>query len=85
MRQYRIRLRPIEQDMIGMVMLDMTVQHNLEKVRRDFVANVSHELRSLLTSLIGFIETMETAENLDEKAREKFLIMSESPPHVTLD
>ena len=36
----------------------MTSQRNLEKVRRDFVANVSHELRSPLTSLVGFIETL---------------------------
>lgn len=31
----------------------------LEKARRDFVANVSHELRSPLTSIIGFLEAME--------------------------
>ena len=78
MRQYRIRMHRINDEMIGMMMLDMTVQHNLEKVRRDFVANVSHELRSPLTSLIGFIETMETTENLDDNMRHKFLgIMSE--------
>ena len=43
--------------MIMVLLLDMTLQRN-EKVRRDFVANVSHELRSPLTSLAGFIETI---------------------------
>lgn len=31
----------------------------LEKMRRDFVANVSHELRSPLSSIRGFLEAME--------------------------
>jgi two-component system phosphate regulon sensor histidine kinase PhoR len=56
----------------------MTLQRNLEKVRRDFVANVSHELRSPLTSLVGFIETLLSGSVNDEKDRNKFLkIMDE--------
>ena len=78
LRQFRVRLRPINQDNIAVLVMDMTLQHNLEKVRRDFVANVSHELRSPLTSLIGFIETMQMTPNLDDTAKEKFLgIMDE--------
>lgn len=84
MHQYRIRMRHLDHGMIGLLMMDMTVQHNLEKVRRDFVANVSHELRSPLTSLIGFIETMETAENLDDNVRTKFLgIMNEEASRMS--
>ena len=84
MHQYRIRMRHLDHGMIGLLMMDMTVQHNLEKVRRDFVANVSHELRSPLTSLIGFIETMETAENLDDNVRAKFLgIMNEEASRMS--
>ncbi len=76
--QYRIRMRSLEDNMIGLLMMDMTAEHHLEKVRQDFVANVSHELRSPLTSLIGFIETMETTEHLDKNVQAKFLgIMSE--------
>ena len=56
----------------------MTSQRNLEKVRRDFVANVSHELRSPLTSLVGFIETLLSGNVQDEETRNKFLkIMDE--------
>ncbi len=42
-------------------------------MRSDFVANVSHELRSPLTSLRGFIETLEGAARNDPAARARFL------------
>ena len=45
---------------------DVTRLHRLEQVRRDFVANVSHELRSPLTVIVGYLETLRDDENLDE-------------------
>jgi two-component system phosphate regulon sensor histidine kinase PhoR len=44
-----------------------------ERMRADFVANVSHELRSPLSSLVGFIETLKGAAKNDTRARERFL------------
>ena len=44
-----------------------------EAMRSDFVANVSHELRSPLTALSGFIETLRGAARDDPDARERFL------------
>jgi two-component system phosphate regulon sensor histidine kinase PhoR len=41
-----------------LVFHDVTEIHRLENVRREFVANVSHELKTPLTSLQGFIETL---------------------------
>jgi two-component system phosphate regulon sensor histidine kinase PhoR len=77
-RQFHARLRRIDPSSIALLLMDMTPQHNLEKVRRDFVANVSHELRSPLTSLIGFIETMQSTDELDHATRGRFLgIMEE--------
>ena len=77
-QRYRIRMQMIDDAGIGLLIMDMTLQHNLEKVRRDFVANVSHELRSPLTSLIGFIETMQSPMDIDPAAQKKFLgIMDE--------
>lgn len=37
---------------------DITRLHQLEQIRRDFVANVSHELRSPLTVMVGYLETL---------------------------
>ncbi len=47
------------------------------QMRSDFVANVSHELRSPLTSLIGFIETLRGPAKDDPQAGARFLELME--------
>mgnify|MGYP000011520219 FL=1 len=55
------------------------VSHILEaeQMRTDFVANVSHELRSPLTTLYGFIETLQGPARSDEQASDRFLKLME--------
>lgn len=55
------------------------VSHILEaeQMRSDFVANVSHELRSPLTALYGFIETLQGPARSDQKASDRFLQLME--------
>jgi len=55
------------------VLHDVTITKSAEQMRADFVANVSHELRSPLSSLVGFIETLKDAAKDDAEARERFL------------
>ena len=45
-----------------LVIRDVTELRRLEAVRRDFVANVSHELKTPLTSIIGYAETLTTED-----------------------
>ena len=45
----------------------------LENMRRDFVANVSHELKTPLTSINGFVETLIINEDLPSDKRNRFL------------
>ena len=52
---------------------DLTSIRNAQQMRADFVANVSHELRSPLSTLIGFIETLGGSAQNDAAARERFL------------
>src|SRR2546426_4899519 len=42
----------------SLVLSDVTEVRRLEAVRRDFVANVSHELKTPLTSIVGYAETL---------------------------
>ena len=55
------------------VLYDITHLKKLEEVRRDFVANVSHELKTPITSIIGFVETLKDGAIDDTKNRDKFL------------
>lgn len=56
---------------------DVTEREQAGQIRRDFVANVSHELKTPLTALLGFIETLRGPAKDDEKARERFLSIME--------
>ena len=55
-----------------MVTRDITDQAKLDAVRRDFVANVSHEIRTPVTVIGGFAETLLTLD-LDEAKRREYL------------
>ncbi|HTT68332.1 MAG TPA: ATP-binding protein [Gemmatimonadales bacterium] len=55
-----------------LVLHDVTGQKHLETVRRDFVANVSHELKTPLTVIRGYAETL-TGEDVPAEVRRDFL------------
>ncbi len=57
---------------------DITHIKHAEQMRSDFVANVSHELRSPLTSLSGIIETLKGPAKGDDDATARFLELMES-------
>jgi two-component system phosphate regulon sensor histidine kinase PhoR len=51
---------------------DITRLEAVAKMRRDFIANVSHELKTPLTVIAGFLETLQELD-LDERQRERFI------------
>jgi two-component system, OmpR family, phosphate regulon sensor histidine kinase PhoR len=61
------------QEGLVVVLHDVTEVRRLEQVRRDFVANVSHELKTPLTSMRGFVDTLLSGALHDEEVNEKFL------------
>ena len=59
-RAILMNARPLPAGGAVLVIHDLTELRRLEAVRRDFVANVSHELKTPLTSISGYAETLLT-------------------------
>lgn len=55
------------------VLHDITAIRKLEKMRSEFVANVSHELKTPITSVKGFAETLLSGDVPDEETAKQFL------------
>jgi two-component system phosphate regulon sensor histidine kinase PhoR len=55
------------------VLNDITRLKKLETMRRDFVANVSHELKTPITAIRGYLETLTDAMPEDHDERRRFL------------
>ncbi len=60
-----------------LAVMDLTTRRRLETIRRDFVANVSHELKTPLTVISGFAETLRDRDVPDED-RQRFLATIEA-------
>lgn len=57
-----------------MVMLyDLTEVLKLERMQADFLANASHEFKTPLTAITGFVETLQGDAGADEETRTQFL------------
>ncbi|MDO8884414.1 histidine kinase dimerization/phospho-acceptor domain-containing protein, partial [Pseudotabrizicola sp.] len=75
---HRVTVTPLPQSAgVLCVLEDLSEAEQMGQMRREFVANVSHELRSPLTALSGFIETLKGAAKDDPVARERFLLIME--------
>lgn len=69
---------------IFVLLRDFTEGDRINRMRTDFIANASHEMRTPLASLRGFIETLQSSAKEDEAARERFLpIMAEQAARMT--
>lgn len=64
--------RPLAHGGALLVLHDLTELRRLETVRRDFVANVSHELKTPLTSISGYAETL-VHDQVDADTTRRFL------------
>src|SRR5690242_16715667 len=61
--------RPLPDGRSLLVLRDITALRRLETVRRDFVANVSHELKTPLTSIAGYAETIAAEAEAESSER----------------
>ena len=76
-RPLRLYVSPMSDDgkVVGALAMieDITEIRRLEQVRTDFAANVSHELKTPLTSIRGFVETLENGAIDNPDMAHKFL------------
>jgi two-component system, OmpR family, phosphate regulon sensor histidine kinase PhoR len=71
-RVFLMNARPLPSGGAVLVIHDLTEMRRLEAMRRDFVANVSHELKTPLTSISGYAETLLT-DAPDAETSRRFL------------
>lgn len=67
----------------AVTMQDITYLKEMDRVRSEFVHTVSHDLRSPLTSVIGYTELVERAGELNENQRDFLHRIQESIQHIT--
>ncbi|QFS82992.1 Alkaline phosphatase synthesis sensor protein PhoR [Roseivivax sp. THAF40] len=70
---FKVAVGPVDEGAVLVAFEDETPLAQSNAMRRDFVANVSHELKTPLTALTSFIETLKGPARSDEAARARFL------------
>ncbi len=76
LRHFQVRVAPIRAESSSaavLVLHDITEIRRVERVRRDFVDNVSHEFKTPLTAIQGFAETLLSGALEDPKEQPPFL------------
>jgi signal transduction histidine kinase len=76
-RTLALSAHPLPNGGAVLAVMDLTTRRRLETVRRDFVANVSHELKTPLTVIGGFAETLRDRD-LTPEERDRFVAMIEA-------
>ena len=81
-RVMRYRLAPTRSEsgrVTGLLVVasDLTHERRLERVRQDFIENVTHELQTPLTSIRGFAETLAGETGADPDRRRRYLAIVE--------
>jgi two-component system phosphate regulon sensor histidine kinase PhoR len=77
-------LKRLDADRILIAVRDVSAEHRLQRLRSDFIANVSHELKTPIATLMGFIETLRGPAKGDLEAHERFLgIMHEQASRMS--
>ena len=79
---YKIKYAPFnnEKNIVGgliVVFQDITQEHKLDNMRKEFVANVSHELKTPITTIKSYTETLMENE-VDKDTNQKFLSVIDS-------
>ena len=74
-RVFRVTTAPIGrgEGLYALMFKDQSEASRIDRMRADFIANASHEMRTPLASIAGFVETLRGPARNDAKARDQFL------------
>lgn len=78
-----ISITQYENDEKILVIRDATMLQELEDMRRDFIANLSHELRTPVTVLVGYLETLEIQAETDPNLKRIISEMSKQSERIS--
>ncbi|HET9905276.1 MAG TPA: ATP-binding protein [Anaerolineales bacterium] len=77
------RIASIHEVGYAITMQDITYLKEIDRIRSEFVHTVSHDLRSPLTSVIGYAELVERAGSLNENQQDFLHRIQDSVQHIT--
>jgi two-component system NtrC family sensor kinase len=67
----------------AITMHDITYLKKLDRIKSDFVSTISHDLRSPLKAILGYVELVERAGPVNERQREYIHRVSENVQNIT--
>jgi two-component system phosphate regulon sensor histidine kinase PhoR len=70
---YKITISSIQSEQVLLVFKDFTEIQKSKLIHSDFIANASHNLKTPLVSIKGFLETIEDSAKDDPRAQKKFI------------
>ena len=81
-RRLAPRLAPLGRDQALLLCLDVTEKYRLEKQRRTFLSNLMHDLKTPLTSLLGYARSLESFGEDAELRKEAAGVIADEAKHV---
>lgn len=72
-KYYKISISSVQSEQILLVFKDFTEIQKSQLIRSDFIANASHNLKTPLVSIKGFLETIEDSAKDDPRSQKKFI------------
>ncbi|MGI6579783.1 MAG: sensor histidine kinase [Saccharofermentanales bacterium] len=70
---FQVMISPVDADHVVVLFNDISYEYEARKLRSSFVANVTHELKTPLTSIRGFVETLRNRNNTTPEQANNFL------------
>ena len=79
--QYKIYGQKVDNDMLVLILYDLSVKEKVDRIQKRFIANASHELKTPLTAIKGYIDLLQQ-EQQEEKKTEYIKIIDRNTNRI---